>query len=390
MNIKLFDLNSYYVSTGIHAIVLLSKSSPYSPCSLERPNGMTKHWEDKSKNGKSFKMSHYRSTFAVIPKKKEVTHYRSHPIVPTTPQTAETELNHARNAISDESTSKSYRKRFKSAIRNINLGIHNILTHCPDEFADDQPPRGERLPFGGHAKELPAGGGAEEGVEDSASDTSSLDDQNTYNGSANCVQLSQLPGSISDNQIVHDVSPPASPSITVAILAKDYPLSLLLPSDAQDLCEAIMDQVSRGWTFKVKFNDIQYRSGFILVECVDLETCDWVMTHADKLPAWHGVPLDFRLAADIPDPILIKMALHRSAGQNPLKSLALIAAQNDDLNVDYWTVSDCVDDDDEEENQRLTVVVDLRSMEHLLERGYIYYRFGTVRVEAIKQPTNGA
>lgn len=182
-----------------------------------------------------------------------------------------------------------------------------------------------------------------------------------------------------------DVSTPQIPvernrftDLMVAILPKDYPRVLLNPAELRNVEESIMDEVCRGWDVKLKFNGIQYRSGLLIVDCLDRDTLEWLRYNVDKLSSWRGVHLDTRIGSDIPDPLLIRMVLPQSSGQDADKSLALIDAQNEGLSLKYWTVFSRSEEDG---NQILTMAIDVMSMETIAkERFMLHYKFGQVEV----------
>lgn len=72
----------------------------------------------------------------------------------------------------------------------------------------------------------------------------------------------------------------------MAIITKDYPKTNLRVEEHGDLEDAIMSEISGGYTSKLQFVGIYFRPGFVMVECVGQETADCLRAKAPQLRGW--------------------------------------------------------------------------------------------------------
>lgn len=171
--------------------------------------------------------------------------------------------------------------------------------------------------------------------------------------------------------------------IRVAVLPKEYPLVTLSNDELTDLEEAIIDQVTIGWDYKLKFEGIHFKPGLLLLDCANPQTAEWLKEVAPKLQNWKGVELMACLGDDIPKTRNITIFIPRSAGQEHSKTLKLIDAQNEDLNTRLWKI---VSSREEGNGQVLSIRVDEESAEVLIRAGHaIHYRFGRLPVHGLKK-----
>ncbi|XP_055836608.1 uncharacterized protein LOC129905205 [Episyrphus balteatus] len=173
--------------------------------------------------------------------------------------------------------------------------------------------------------------------------------------------------------------------IKVAVLPKDFPEASLSADELSTLEEAIIEEVSLGWTHKLKFNGLHYRTGFLLVDCVGQPTADWLKLKASELQNWKGTELMACLGDDIPKMQHITVFLPKSSGQEDRKSLALIQAQNEGLAIQAWKV---LKSTAEGKGQLMVISIDSKSTEAIVKAQHeLHYKFGKIGVSGLKKPS---
>lgn len=128
-------------------------------------------------------------------------------------------------------------------------------------------------------------------------------------------------------------------SIKVAVMAKTYPQTELTPDDLAKLEEAILDEVTLGWSNPLRFKGIYTERGYLLIDCSDAATADWLQMVITSLKSWTGTALCTKTGGDLPiGTCPISIYFPRSAGQRVEKTLALLGNQNDELDTKNWRV----------------------------------------------------
>ncbi|XP_036337543.1 uncharacterized protein LOC118747598 [Rhagoletis pomonella] len=164
----------------------------------------------------------------------------------------------------------------------------------------------------------------------------------------------------------------------IAVHPKDFPDQMLdLPSLAR-LEEAISAEIAKGADAKIQFGYSYLRPGALILDCVNEETVNWLKDIVNKLPEWAGPDLIASQERVIPDAYVLTVALPKSLGQEFERTLALIAAQNEDLNTEVWKF---VNEREENEKQVVTIRVDKDSFNTMKRNEWkLYYRFDKVSV----------
>lgn len=174
--------------------------------------------------------------------------------------------------------------------------------------------------------------------------------------------------------------------IKVAILSKEYPEKMLSIDELSQLEEAIVFEIAGGAPCKIQFGGIHFRPGYIIVDCVNQETAEWLRQRVTQLKEWKGVELMACLGDDIPRAHNITIYFPRSAGKENKFLLSLVEAQNEGLCTQMWKVLRSKDDGG---GRLLNIGIDDLSCGKIREDGYqIYFRFGKIPVHGLQRPTD--
>jgi hypothetical protein len=174
--------------------------------------------------------------------------------------------------------------------------------------------------------------------------------------------------------------------IKVAVLAKEYPEKLLSADELTQLEDAIISEVAGGATCKIQFGGIHFRPGYVVVDCVNKETSEWLKQRATQLKDWKGVELMACLGDDIPRAHNVTIYFPRSAGKEAKFVLSLVEAQNEGLCTHMWKV---LRSKDESGGKLLTIGIDDLSCEKIRADGHrIYFRFGKIPVHGLQRPAH--
>ncbi|XP_043063600.1 uncharacterized protein LOC122319871 [Drosophila ficusphila] len=130
----------------------------------------------------------------------------------------------------------------------------------------------------------------------------------------------------------------AAKRVRVAVLPEDYPQVYLSNEELAELEEAIMDDVvTSEWDSAVAFRGIHFRVGYLLIDCLDQDSADWLRAVTPQLRTWKGVPLDTRVGEDIPAAYNVTVFCPRSAERSNEELLMMLGRQNR-MEVDSWKV----------------------------------------------------
>ncbi|XP_054083393.1 uncharacterized protein LOC128920332 [Zeugodacus cucurbitae] len=141
------------------------------------------------------------------------------------------------------------------------------------------------------------------------------------------------------------------------------------------LQEVIMDEVPKDWKHSLTFSGIFFRSGLLLIDCIDEQTASWLSETAPRLQGWTGPSLCTRRGDDIPSTYNMTVFLPRCAGKT---SEYVFGLQNEGLSTSAWRV---ISDKDEEGGLRLNIGIDLIDQSYALirKKGYrLYFRYSTI------------
>jgi hypothetical protein len=146
-----------------------------------------------------------------------------------------------------------------------------------------------------------------------------------------------------------------------------------------------VEEISRGWQVKPKFEGIHFRPGLLVIDCENKETAAWLKERIPSLQAWKGVALDTKSEEEIPRPHVVTIFLPRSSGDEPKKLLRTLNAQNEGLRVEEWRI---LASKKEGNGQVLTIGIDAASLEAIVGREHaLSYRFGKVSVHEHRRAT---
>ncbi|XP_043063588.1 uncharacterized protein LOC122319854 [Drosophila ficusphila] len=168
----------------------------------------------------------------------------------------------------------------------------------------------------------------------------------------------------------------AAKRVRVAVLPEDYPQVYLSNEELAELEEAIMDDVvTSEWDSAVAFRGIHFRVGYLLIDCLDQDSADWLRTVTPQLRTWKGVPLDTRVGEDIPAAYNVTVFCPRSAERSDEELLMMLGRQNR-MEVDSWKVISRRNDGG---GALLVIGIDQLTRDEIVSKGHqLNFRFGTV------------
>ncbi|XP_043071739.1 uncharacterized protein LOC122322798 [Drosophila grimshawi] len=170
--------------------------------------------------------------------------------------------------------------------------------------------------------------------------------------------------------------------VKVAVLPVDFPRVMLSHGDLSVLEEAIIDEIiASGGDVVVSFAGIHFRVGFLVIECFDETSADWLRTATPRLQSWKGVPLECKVGDDIPSPHCITLYCPRSADRSTESLLVLLRSQNG-IETDTWKV---ISRRNEGGGALLVIGIDELSRSIIVQKGHqVFFRYGTIPVSGLK------
>jgi hypothetical protein len=176
--------------------------------------------------------------------------------------------------------------------------------------------------------------------------------------------------------------------VKLAVLPKEYPKKMLGNDELTQLEDAIVMEIARGASCKIQFGGIHFRPGYVIVDCINQETADWLKIKATQLQEWKGVELMACLGDDIPKAHNITVYFPRSAGKDDKFILSLVEAQNEGLGTQLWKI---LRSKDEGQGKLLHIGIDDQACEKIKKDGYnIFYRFGKIPVHGLRKSAEKA
>uniref|UniRef100_A0A1A9WII8 DUF4780 domain-containing protein n=1 Tax=Glossina brevipalpis TaxID=37001 RepID=A0A1A9WII8_9MUSC len=124
--------------------------------------------------------------------------------------------------------------------------------------------------------------------------------------------------------------------LQVAIMAKSYPKRLLTNKELEDLQNALAEEMPKNWNVKMQFQGIQLRPGWLVVDCNNSASAEWLQYMVPRINNWQGPELATCTGQDIPTTPVITMYLPKSRDKTPKNVLNLLNVQNSDLSVSDW------------------------------------------------------
>ncbi|XP_043064399.1 uncharacterized protein LOC122320296 [Drosophila ficusphila] len=170
----------------------------------------------------------------------------------------------------------------------------------------------------------------------------------------------------------------AAKRVRVAVLPEDYPQVYLSNEELAELEEAIMDDVvTSEWDSAVAFRGIHFRVGYLLIDCLDQDSADWLRAVTPQLRTWKGVPLDTRVGENNPAAYNVTVFCPRSAERSNEELLMMLGRQNR-MEVDSWKV---VSRRNDPRLALLVIGIDQLTRDEIVSKGHqLNLRFGTVSV----------
>ncbi|XP_037929177.1 uncharacterized protein LOC119677604 [Teleopsis dalmanni] len=175
-------------------------------------------------------------------------------------------------------------------------------------------------------------------------------------------------------------------SLRIVILPKFYPEATLSRDEQGKIEELLIEKMYKGWDSKLRFSGIHFRSGLILIDCVDEEAAKFVHRAAPELDGWAGVELTTCTGDNIPSIYMMTVYLPRAKGVDTEKLLKLLITQNEGLHTQLWRV---ISGKDVKNGKLLTIGIDSLSQEAIKTNGCrVFYRFSSVSVHLHKGRVN--
>ncbi|XP_043064719.1 uncharacterized protein LOC122320591 [Drosophila ficusphila] len=175
----------------------------------------------------------------------------------------------------------------------------------------------------------------------------------------------------------------ATKRVRVAVLPEEYPQVHLSHEELSELEEAIMDDVvMSAWDTAVAFRAIHFRVGYLLIECLDQDSADWLRAFVPQLRTWKGLPLGTRVGEDIPAVFNVTVFCPRSAERSNEELLMMFGRQNK-LKTDAWKVISRKNDGG---GALLVIGIDQLTRDEIVSKGHqLDFRFGTVSVSDLRR-----
>lgn len=186
-----------------------------------------------------------------------------------------------------------------------------------------------------------------------------------------------------------DVSPPPVPVdysairvVKAAILPADYPLRILTKEELTDLEEKVAAKISLGWTSMIRMEGIHFRPGYLVIDCWDEDTVDWLHHIIESVSRDMSIELMIRLGEDIPKSKIVTIYLPRCGDNDQETILAMLGNQNP-VNPKSWKISSF--ERNEKGGRLLRAMLDPSEQELVKKEGHqLRFRFGRVQVSGLK------
>lgn len=140
------------------------------------------------------------------------------------------------------------------------------------------------------------------------------------------------PGQLSNSDVTSRVN--------VGILPKNYPMVELSTQQQNLIEEATFDAVllQRKEQLKPKFANCTYKPGYMIINCLDKPTSEWLIKLIPTLVPWKDAELLGVDEANIPRPDILVTLFPKSVKYDNNTIRALIESQNENLNTDAWRI----------------------------------------------------
>lgn len=179
-------------------------------------------------------------------------------------------------------------------------------------------------------------------------------------------------------------------SVKVGIIPKDFPNVQLTTAQLDLLQEALLLRVvqQRNEPIKPKFNNLIYKSGYMVLICKDQETAVWLKKISPSMKPWEGAELMAMDEAAIPRPDMLRAFFPQSSSYDDDHIKALIESQNNIDTTNWRIVKRSILKDIHVE---WIFTVEGASMEKLQKSKYtLNYRFGEIQLRKITEQSTAA
>lgn len=184
-------------------------------------------------------------------------------------------------------------------------------------------------------------------------------------------------------------------ALAVAVMAADYPKTLLTNEQTDEVKAAILNEVvqHKDSGTKPHFKNSNHVEGYLRIQCKDDQTRQWLEETVPKLTVPEGVSLKVMTEKNHLKGGVFTIHFPDSLSDTNETILEFINSQNDGVDVSEWTVLARREISDTK-TVELKVIVDLVSVNTLKGMNYeLNYKFNTLTARRVPQPkthsTNG-
>lgn len=173
--------------------------------------------------------------------------------------------------------------------------------------------------------------------------------------------------------------------VRIGIIPKDYPTTALTTQQLILVQDTIINKVveNRGTDVKPIFRGCTIKTGFLVINCHDQATADWLKRITPSLLVCEGVELIAVDEKNIPRSEILVAYLPKSATKSNEQIMAFIESQND-MDTDSWRILQRSSPNGNDVELVLTVNED--SMQKLTRWGFqINYLYHTAKLRRVKK-----
>lgn len=164
----------------------------------------------------------------------------------------------------------------------------------------------------------------------------------------------------------------------IAILAKDFPNTVLTTAQMNQIQDSIMDKVLEEEGVIPQFLSSTYKAGFLTLHCKDEATAEWIKKLAPNLKPWATADLWATEEAKVPHPKVVVGYFPNAANVETERILSFVQRQNGGLKVEAWRL---LRRNNRNTSAMLVMSIDQKSAAKLEEnRCQISFRFGQIQL----------
>lgn len=177
-------------------------------------------------------------------------------------------------------------------------------------------------------------------------------------------------------------------STKVGIMHTNFPESLLEEGQMQTVQDKLMDLIfeERTGATKPQFLNASFRPGWLLLNCANSASAEWVRERVSHLKPWEGATLKAVNEEDIPHPQILSVVFPRSVELKNEVILGTLEGQNNDISTAKWRI---IKREPQNTSILLVISADPISFESLKRKDFLlHYRFGQVQFRT-RNPNKG-